>query len=80
MMIKPKMVDGKPMCTFEDCPRWDMVVVMAIDNCNHKEGNKRTCIPGLREQLDILKKENARLKEELEEKQYILDKKCLGGY
>ncbi len=65
--IKPKIVDGEPMCDSKNC---------AVDGFSDN-GTPETawcqccddadpCIPSLRQQRDELKKENAELKERLE--------------
>ena len=62
MEIKPKMVDGEPICHFE-CPQFGKLYGPLL--CPYRYGGLK-CLPGMEQQRDDALAENKRLKAEVE--------------
>jgi len=60
MEIKPKIIDGEPVCSFDKCPRFNFVM---HDYPNCFQG---FCAQKLRQQRNEARAENKRLKAEVE--------------
>jgi hypothetical protein len=60
--IRPRIVDGEPVCCETDCPSWRGRHRDGKPPCILKSDSRRPCIPALRAQRDALQAEVEKLR------------------